>query len=56
MNVDVILGVIRHALTFGGGYLVTAGYADQANVETGVGALVTLLGLAWSIAHKVKAK
>ena len=56
MSIDVITGLIRHALTFGGGYLVTAGYATQGNVETGIGGIIALIGIGWSVMHKVKAK
>lgn len=52
---DIILGLIRHALTFGGGYLVTKGLTDAAGSEQLVGAITTVVGAAWSIYEKVKA-
>lgn len=52
MNKETILGVIRHILTFGGGFLVTKGLADAGMVESIVGALTTLVGVVWSIAEK----
>ncbi|MGH6718070.1 MAG: hypothetical protein ACREER_02020, partial [Alphaproteobacteria bacterium] len=52
MNLESILGIIRHALTFGGGFIVSAGWASDTDVATGVGALVTLIGLAWSVWSK----
>ena len=52
---EKILGLIRHLLTFGGGILVSKGLVeDAATVETLVGALVTVIGGAWSIYDKVK--
>lgn len=53
---DIVLGLLRHALTFGGGYLITKGLADSAGVESLVGALVTAIGGIWSIAEKLKTK
>ena len=55
MTMDVILGLVRHALTFGGGYLVTAGVTDAASVETAAGGVAALVGIIWSVLHK-KAK
>ena len=54
MNKESWLGVLRHALTFGGGFLTQAGLADGDQVTTGVSAVVTLVGLVWSILNKRK--
>ena len=43
-----VQSLVRHALTFGGGYLVTSGIADAAYVEMLVGFGVTTAGLVWS--------
>jgi hypothetical protein len=52
---ESILGLIRHLLTFGGGILVSKGLIeDAATMETLVGAVVTVVGGAWSIYDKVK--
>lgn len=48
MNIGMITGLVRHILTFGGGYLVTSGIATADDVNAGVGAIVTLIGLVWS--------
>jgi hypothetical protein len=45
---ETILGIIRHVLTFGGGYLVAKGYLDEASATEIVGALTTLIGVVWS--------
>lgn len=47
-------GVIRHLLTFAGGVLVTMGYIDQGMMNELTGALMTILGVAWSIQAKKK--
>lgn len=49
MSKERIMGLVRHVLTFGGGYAVAQGYLDEASVETVVGALVTIIGTVWSI-------
>jgi len=48
MNAETVMGFVRHLLTFGGGFLVTKGYLDSAGLETVVGSLVALIGVAWS--------
>lgn len=55
MNTEVILGIVRHILTVGGGALITKGLTDQAGIEAAVGAIITLAGFVWSILHKKQA-
>jgi hypothetical protein len=47
-----ILGVVRHLLTFGAGYLVARGFIDESTAEALVGAVLTLIGVGWSIYDK----
>lgn len=54
MTKDAILGFVRHILTFGGGFAVQSGLTTQDEITVGVGAVVTLIGLAWSIIQKRK--
>jgi hypothetical protein len=54
MTLEKTLGIIRHALTFGGGFLVTSGYLTESTLETGIGAIVTLIGVIWSVIDKNK--
>lgn len=54
MNRDMILGLLRHALTAGGGVLVAKGVVDDGTLQTIIGAVVTLAGAAWSVADKRK--
>ena len=52
MSKEAILGIVRHILTFGGGLITERGLASGEEVTTGVAALVTLLGLIWSVRDK----
>ena len=52
MNKDMILGLVRHVLTFGGGYIVAANIADAALVNEAIGAIMSLVGIGWSIYAK----
>ena len=54
MTLEKTLGIVRHALTFGGGFLVTSGYLTESTLNTGIGALVTLIGVIWSVVDKNK--
>lgn len=54
MNKDMILGLVRHILTFGGGLLAGNGVIGESEVEIAVGALVTLIGVVWSAWQKKK--
>lgn len=44
--------MIRHALTTGGGVLVTSGYMTASDAQAAVGAVATLIGIGWSIIEK----
>ena len=48
MNKAKILGMVRHALTFGGGLVVGRGLVDEATMVQIIGAAMTLIGYAWS--------
>ena len=48
------LGIIRHALTFVGGVLVTQGVLDDAMFMELFGAVMTLVGGVWSVVDKAK--
>lgn len=45
---DKVKGLLRHVLTFLGGYLVTQGIIDEAMLAEIVGAVITLTGFVWS--------
>ncbi|MBX3732607.1 MAG: hypothetical protein KF791_08440 [Verrucomicrobiae bacterium] len=49
MNRESLLGIVRHLLTVAGGGLVTSGSLTSSEMEQGVGALLTLAGIGWSL-------
>lgn len=49
---DASLGLIRHILTFAGGWMVSRGYVDADTMTQVVGAGATLIGAAWSLMSK----
>ena len=55
MTYETILALIRHGLTLIGGWLLARGILDDpATVEAFVGAILTLVGIAWSIWRKYR--
>lgn len=52
MNKEAILGLIRHILTFGGGAAVAQGQIADSDLTTGVAAVMTLIGIVWSVLDK----
>lgn len=53
---QMLLGVLRHFLTVGGGLLVEHGYMTTGQLDEGVGAAVVLIGIGWSIWDKYHQK
>lgn len=47
-NFDQVSGLIRHALTTLGGYFAAKGFVDEGMVTEVVGAIMVLIGAAWS--------
>jgi hypothetical protein len=54
INWETISGLVRHLLTFGGGFLVTNGTISNDELGLAVGAVITLGGIAWSVLAKKK--
>ena len=52
-NPDYVFGIVRHALTFAGGIMVMSGKADETLVTETAGAVITTLGLLWSLVAKI---
>ena len=52
----VVLGLIRHLLTLGGGFFINQGVMDKSELETAIAAVITLIGVIWSVAVKMSAK
>ena len=48
MNKNQTLGIVRHLLTFAGGYFVAKGVIDEGAVTELSAALLTIIGDAWS--------
>jgi len=48
----LILSLIRHALTFLGGYLVAKGIVDEATMIEITGAVITIIGVVMSFIEK----
>lgn len=53
---DIVVGVARHLLTAGGGFVAAQGYATTDDTNLAVGAIVTLIGFSWSVIEKIRAK
>ena len=52
MSKEALMGLFRHLLTFGGGFLTERGVATGEERQTGVGAGGTLNGLGWGVLNK----
>lgn len=49
MNKAKVLGIVRHVLTFGSGFLVAKGKIDAPGAEMLIGGLLAVIGGVWSI-------
>lgn len=49
---EKVIGIIRHVLTFGGGFVVAKGLIDESLYLELSGALLTLIGGVWSVLSK----
>jgi len=54
VNKEEILGLVRHALTFVGGVLVTKGLLEAGLMQDAIGAVMTLTGVVLSVLNKRK--
>lgn len=54
MKKEVILGIVRHTLTFAGGILVAKGLLEQGVLAEIIGGVMTVVGGVWSIIDKTK--
>ena len=54
MKREMVLGIIRHTLTFVGGIFITRGLIDESTLQTLVGSSITLIGAIWSVIDKNK--
>jgi hypothetical protein len=51
---EKIESLVRHALTFAGGFLVTSGVIDESILLEVVGAIITIAGFVWGFISKNK--
>ena len=54
MKKEIVLGVVRHSLTFAGGILVAKGILEQGLLTEIVGGVMTAIGGIWSVISKTK--
>lgn len=54
--IQFITGLVRHILTFGGGFVVADGWTTPEQWDTAVGAVITLVGVLWSVYEKFRVK
>lgn len=52
MNWEQISGILRHILTFGGGFVVAKGWLSEGLMMDVVGAIITIGGVIWSVVNK----
>ena len=46
---EQVTGLLRHVLTFGGGFAVARGWGDEATITAIIGGVTTIVGAVWSI-------
>lgn len=51
---EIISSLARHTLTTAGGTLVSKGLITSDDLSSAVGAVLTLIGIVWSIVSKKK--
>lgn len=51
---EQVLGIIRHTLTFVGGFFIAKGVVDEALATEIIGGVLTLTGAIWSIVAKAQ--
>lgn len=56
MDQDTIMALVRHALTVGGGALVTGGYINDGQLQTVIGGVIVVAGVVWSLIQKRQQK
>jgi hypothetical protein len=52
MTQEDVFAILRHLLTTGGGALAADGLLSSAQVQDGVGAIMVLVGIGWSLVNK----
>jgi len=52
MNWEQISSILRHVLTFGGGFIVAKGWVSAETMTGLVGAAITIGGAIWAVVNK----
>lgn len=52
MTKEQVLGIVRHVLTFGSGFVIAKGWVDESVAGEAITALVGLTGVLWSFFSK----
>lgn len=52
MTLELFLAALRHAMTAGGVYAVSSGWATEESWTTLAGAVITIVGFGWSAWRK----
>lgn len=55
MNWEQISSILRHVLTFGGGFIVAKGWISAETMTGLVGAVITIGGAIWAVFNKTPA-
>lgn len=55
MNKDTLLSILRHLLTFGGGFVVAKGYLSESLVTQLIGAVPAAVGWLWGAVDEYRA-
>jgi hypothetical protein len=55
MNWEQISSIVRHVLTFGGGFAVAKGWVSEETMLALVGAIITIGGAIWAMMNKTPA-
>lgn len=55
MNWEQISSILRHVLTFGGGFAVAKGWVSAETMTGIVGAIITIGGVVWGLFNKTSA-
>jgi len=52
---EQVEGVVRHVLTFAGGWFIAQGWVDETMMMEAIGGVVSIVGVAWSYMSKAAA-
>lgn len=54
MSKEQVAGLVRHLVTFGGGFLIAKGWVDESLVAEAATVVASLVAVMWSIVSKEK--